>query len=214
MTRRIGHGKPLESSAARTRSPDSRTAASGRRTMVEPGRPLGTWTSTETRRPAPVRVAAEMEASMHKKGRMQRACGSAVRLILAPVLRLRDESQGGRLDRAYPTTASPRGGNWRDKVLGHVGLHALGAFADRTGPWKCALFSNPAPGRTAAPARPGQASAYGFANSRDTSRLPTRRANRSTIQTTIAANRITEVVTKMSGKCPGSESNADHIFSG
>ena len=69
VTLRMGHGNPLERSAARTRSRDSRTAASGRPTMVNPGSPLDTWTSTETRRPtAPVRVAAAMEASMHKKG--------------------------------------------------------------------------------------------------------------------------------------------------
>ncbi len=48
MTRRRGQGSPLESRAARTRSRDSRTAASGRPTMVKPGRPLETWTSTET----------------------------------------------------------------------------------------------------------------------------------------------------------------------
>jgi hypothetical protein len=48
----------------------------------------------------------------------------------------------------------------------------------------------------------------------DTSHLPTRTAKRSALQTTIAAIRITEVVTKMSGKWLGSESNADHIFSG
>lgn len=56
--------------------------------------------------------------------------------------------------------------------------------------------------------------AYGLADSRVTSHLPARRANRSTVQTTIAAIRITEVVIRMSGKCPGSESKADHIFSG
>ncbi len=70
VTRRRGQGSPLESSAARTRSRDSRTAASGRPTMVKPGSPLETWTSTETGRPtAPVRVAAEMEASMPRNGR-------------------------------------------------------------------------------------------------------------------------------------------------
>jgi hypothetical protein len=40
--------------------------------MVKPGNPLETWTSTETGRPtAPVKVAAEMEASMHKNGCVQ-----------------------------------------------------------------------------------------------------------------------------------------------
>ena len=38
--------------------------------MVKPGSPLETWTSTETGWPtAPVKVAAEMEASMPKNGR-------------------------------------------------------------------------------------------------------------------------------------------------
>ena len=59
VTRRRGQGSPLESRAARTRSRDSRTAASGRPTMVKPGSPLETWTSTETGWPtAPVKVAA------------------------------------------------------------------------------------------------------------------------------------------------------------
>src|ERR1700761_1299561 len=75
VTRRMGHGRPLESRAARTRSRDSRTAASGRPTMVKPGSPLETWTSTETGRPtAPVRVAAEIEASMPKNGRHSPGC--------------------------------------------------------------------------------------------------------------------------------------------
>src|SRR6185437_15329903 len=70
VTRRSGHGSPLDSRAARTRSRDSRTAASGSPTMVKPGRPFDTWTSTAIGRPTvPIRVAAEMEASMHKKGR-------------------------------------------------------------------------------------------------------------------------------------------------
>ncbi len=63
VSRRSGHGSPLERMAARTRSRDSRTAASGSPTMVNPGRPLETWTSTETARAvAPVRVADAMTA--------------------------------------------------------------------------------------------------------------------------------------------------------
>jgi len=55
---RSGHGSPLDKIAARTRSRDSRTAASGNPTMVNPGRPLETWTSTETALAvAPVRTA-------------------------------------------------------------------------------------------------------------------------------------------------------------
>ena len=64
VTRRSGQGRPDERTAARTRSRDSRTAASGRPTMVKPGNPLETWTSTETGRPtAPLSVAEATEAS-------------------------------------------------------------------------------------------------------------------------------------------------------
>ncbi len=59
VTRRRGHGRPLETRAARTRSRDSRTAASGRPTTVNPGRPLATWTSTRTVRPSTPRRTAE-----------------------------------------------------------------------------------------------------------------------------------------------------------
>ena len=46
--------------------------ASGRPTMVKPGSPLDTWTSTETGRPtAPMRVAVAIEASMPRNGRAQ-----------------------------------------------------------------------------------------------------------------------------------------------
>src|SRR5664280_347497 len=48
VTRRRGHCSPLDSRAARTRSRDSRTAASGSPTTVNPGSPLDTWTSTDT----------------------------------------------------------------------------------------------------------------------------------------------------------------------
>ena len=65
VTLRSGHVRPLERMAARTRSRASRTAASGRPTMVKPGSPLETWTSTETGRPtAPLSVAEATEASM------------------------------------------------------------------------------------------------------------------------------------------------------
>ncbi len=58
VTRRDGHDRWLDSSAARTRSRDSRTAASGSPTNVKPGNPAETWTSTETGRPStPCRVA-------------------------------------------------------------------------------------------------------------------------------------------------------------
>jgi hypothetical protein len=60
---RSGHDSPLDRMAAWTLSRDSRTAASGSPTMVNPGRPLETWTSTETGLPiAPVKVAEAMTA--------------------------------------------------------------------------------------------------------------------------------------------------------
>ncbi len=71
VTRRSGHGRPLDRTAARTRSRASRTAASGRPTIVKPGRPLETWTSTETARPtAPLSVAEATAASMLGNGRI------------------------------------------------------------------------------------------------------------------------------------------------
>ena len=58
VTRHIGHVRPVESSAARTRSRASRQVVSGRPTTVKPGRPWDTWTSTRTGRPStPSRVA-------------------------------------------------------------------------------------------------------------------------------------------------------------
>ncbi len=70
MISRSGQGSPLESRAAHTRSRDSLTAASGSPTMVNPGRPLETWTSTDTGCPTePFNMAAEMEASIRKNGR-------------------------------------------------------------------------------------------------------------------------------------------------
>jgi hypothetical protein len=65
-----GQGRALERIAARTRSRASRTAASGSPTMVKPGRPFETWTSTETGLPtAPFRVAEATAASMQGNGR-------------------------------------------------------------------------------------------------------------------------------------------------
>ncbi len=59
-----GHPRPLDMTALRTRSRDSRQAASGNPTMVKPGSPLDTWTSTLTARPStPRRVAAGTVAS-------------------------------------------------------------------------------------------------------------------------------------------------------
>src|SRR5713226_9628906 len=63
VTRRSGHDRPLDNNAARTLSRDSRTAASGRPTTVNPGSPLETWTSTETLTPStPIRTAEGMAA--------------------------------------------------------------------------------------------------------------------------------------------------------
>ena len=71
VTLRNGQGSPLDSTAARTLSRASRTAASGRPTTVKPGRPLETWTSTETGRPtAPFSVAEATAESMQGNGRI------------------------------------------------------------------------------------------------------------------------------------------------
>jgi hypothetical protein len=48
VMRRTGHWAPAAMTAARTRSRASRQAVSGRPTMVSPGRPTPTWTSTVT----------------------------------------------------------------------------------------------------------------------------------------------------------------------
>ena len=69
MILRIGQGRPLDRMAARTRSRASRTAASGNPTIVKPGSPLETWTSTETERPtAPLSVAEATAASTRGNG--------------------------------------------------------------------------------------------------------------------------------------------------
>ncbi len=61
---------PLDKTAARTLSRDSRTAASGSPTMVKPGSPFEMWTSTETGVPtAPCSVAEAIEASTPLNGR-------------------------------------------------------------------------------------------------------------------------------------------------
>ena len=65
-----GQDKPLDKTAALTRSLASRTAASGRPTIVNPGKPLDTWTSTETEHPtAPLSIAEFTAANMPKNGR-------------------------------------------------------------------------------------------------------------------------------------------------
>jgi len=79
VTLRDGHVSRLESSAARTRSRDSRTAASGSPTTVKPGSPAETWTSTDTERPStPWRVAEGIQASMAKLRRWVAQCDRAV----------------------------------------------------------------------------------------------------------------------------------------
>ncbi len=76
VRRQSGQGNPLDRMAARTRSRASRTAASGRPTMVKPGRPLETWTSTDTGCPtAPLSVAEATVASLWGNGRTRRAPG-------------------------------------------------------------------------------------------------------------------------------------------
>ena len=65
VTRFSGHLKPLEITAARTLSRDSRQDASGSPTTLNPGNPLLTWTSTVTGWPStPTSVAEETVASI------------------------------------------------------------------------------------------------------------------------------------------------------
>ena len=84
VMRVIGQGSPLDSSAARTRSRASRQASSGRPTTLNAGRPLATWTSTETGRPsAPSNVAdgtmASIAASLRWAGPHPRGGGGRAR---------------------------------------------------------------------------------------------------------------------------------------
>ena len=96
VTRRVGHGSWHDKSAARTRSRDSRTAASGSPTTVKPGRPADTWTSTDTERPStPNRVAEGIQASM---GTPQR--GDTVRTC--------HTDRGGPPDYRRPREGAPR----------------------------------------------------------------------------------------------------------
>ena len=86
VTRRSGQGRPLESTAARTRSRASRTAASGNPTMAKPGSPFETWTSTVTARPtAPLRVAEDTEASTREERSQPRG---AVHVIFSTSVRV------------------------------------------------------------------------------------------------------------------------------
>ena len=65
--RRCGNAKPEFSSAACTRSRDSRTAASPRPTIVKAGNPLRRSTSTVTRRDARPSIAKSGDASEHER---------------------------------------------------------------------------------------------------------------------------------------------------
>ena len=119
VTRRRGHGSPLERRAARTRSRDSRTAASGRPTMVKPGRPLETWTSTETDWPtAPVRVAAAIK----------RACRRTV-------------ARSALATRTYPERRSPMGVNGYGTLSKTDGTRASGSSRRSGSPWTTTLPS-------------------------------------------------------------------------
>lgn len=65
VIRRLGHGKPLDSNAARTRSRDSLHASSGRPTTVKPGIPIPMCASTVTWCPwAPSNTAELIAANM------------------------------------------------------------------------------------------------------------------------------------------------------
>jgi hypothetical protein len=107
VRRRSGHGSPLERMAARTLSRDSRTAASGSPTMVNPGSPLDTWTSTETARAVePVRVADAMTACCTAVN------GRVDRISVSDMFQTREwEEGGGRCDRSSRrlSTAVPEG---------------------------------------------------------------------------------------------------------
>src|SRR3954453_1083204 len=54
-----GNSRPLDRRAARTRSRLSRHEVSGRPTIVKPGRPFDTWTSTRTGRPSTPEMVAD-----------------------------------------------------------------------------------------------------------------------------------------------------------
>lgn len=84
VSRRLGNSNPQFSSAARTRSALSRTAACGRPTMWNAGNPLPTWTSTRTSgacRPtrARERTTARDIWDAHGRGRRMSSLGAARR---------------------------------------------------------------------------------------------------------------------------------------
>ena len=130
VTRRSGQGKPLESTAARTRSRASRTAASGRPTTVKPGRPLETWTSTETGRPrAPVRVAADMAASTPENGRV---------LEVSHPLRVATAQLSNRLISLH-LMESPTNAQLRVDSCRYCGVHDSGSKTPDGGRVRCLL---------------------------------------------------------------------------
>ena len=115
VTRRSPQAVPQVDRAARTRSRDSRTAASGSPTRVKPGSPWDAWASTWTRCPcSPVRVTASVrarplmttphgdDAAGQAKGHEE---GSRSRPGAAGVL-----SRRGRRARLLPD--APAGGVW------------------------------------------------------------------------------------------------------
>ncbi len=63
VIRHDGQVSPLDSTAARTRSRDSRQASSGSPTIWKAGSPVDTWTSTVTGRPSTPRKVAERTAA-------------------------------------------------------------------------------------------------------------------------------------------------------
>ena len=67
VTRRIGQLSPLERSAARTRSRDSRQTSSGRPTIENDGMPGPTWTSTATGKPEAPRTLADWTVASFRR---------------------------------------------------------------------------------------------------------------------------------------------------
>jgi len=126
VTRRRGHDRPLERRAARTRSRDSRTAASGRPTTVNPGSPSDTCTSTATGRPTqPTTVAEAMTAILattaSPRGRRRRRGAPGRRLEGQPEDSVTGADTSRR--RRWTRTGGP---------LGRVGRHGAGAGATTT----------------------------------------------------------------------------------
>ncbi len=107
VMRCCGHTRPDDSTAARTRSRDSRTAVSGSPTTVYEGRPGETWTSTVTRWPStPRRVALTTDASTATSdlsALLSTQLGSAVEPAVEPAVAT---VRSGTIGRPSPTATT------------------------------------------------------------------------------------------------------------